>query len=133
MTDAEDQGTSDRRPTPVRAAMDSAESVGQTSGAPDRTFLDPGDGQEWVARVVGRSRSGVIPLRIISLMEVGFSRVEEPNLQVRRNLCQGDSLDAMSEEELIGLLRDADPVSESDAQAPARESRGRRRRSRRRS
>ena len=131
MKNSEEKDTSDRRPTPVRAAMDSVEPGAEEADAPDRTVLDPDDGQEWVVRVTGRSRSGVVPLRIIPLMEVVFSRVEAPGVAVRRALCKGESADAVSEEDLIRLLKESGPASQAEAKGPPREGRDRRKRPRR--
>jgi hypothetical protein len=131
MKNSEEQDAADRRPTPVRAAMDSVEPGAEDSDAPGLTFLDPEDGQEWVVRVTGRSRSGVVPLRVIPLMEVVFCSVEAPDVVVRRALCKGESADALSEEELIRLFRESGPASRAEARGSQREGRDRRKRPRR--
>jgi len=131
MTEDEDQRTQDRRPTPVRMAMDAGEARAEETGAPDRSVLDPETGQEWVARISGRSRSGVVPLRIISLMEITFSSVEDPDRPPRRGVCQGEALEELGDAELVRLFRESRPVGDLNRDPPNQERKGRRGRHRR--
>lgn len=69
------------------------------------------------------------PLRIISLLEVGFFRSAEAGVPERAALCQGESLDDLAEEALLRLLRDSRPVKAPAPDLPAGGRKGRRRRS----
>lgn len=84
-----------------------------------RTFRDPANGREWVLAVTGRSTSGVLPLRIIPLMEVTFALAENPEVSVRRALCQGGTLDGLADDEVLGLFRRSRPC-----RTPGRRGRG---------
>jgi hypothetical protein len=126
MAEEEDQEDTDRRPTPVRLVMEAGDPSSKGPMAENRTFLDPEDGQEWVARVSGRSTSGVLPLRTISIMEVTFYRVKEPDVPARRVLCQGDSMGNMEDGELLQLLRNSRPHAPPTSGSPTRERRRRR-------
>jgi hypothetical protein len=127
MAEEEDQEDTDRRPTPVRLAMEAGEPSSKGPIAENRSFLDPENGREWIARVSGRSTSGVLPLRTISIMEVTFYEVKEPDLPARHVLCQGDSLGGMDDGELLQLLRSSRLHPPPSSESPTRE--GRRRRS----
>lgn len=111
MDERENEGTEDRRPTPVRMAMEVDEPQGEGKGSESRNFLDPRNGTEWIARVSGRSTSGVLPLRIIPLMEVSFFQAPEPDVPLRRALSQGESLEELDEEGLLQLFRVSGPFS----------------------
>ena len=122
-----------RRPTPVRMAMDTGEPQEREDGSDNRTFTHPSSGEEWIARVSGRSMSGVVPLRVIPLMEVGFSRAEDPGVAVRRAVWQGDSLDDLDDAGLLRLFDSSGPFSRpvQDSSVPAPEQRGGKNRPRR--
>ena len=78
-----------RRPTPVRMVMEGAEAETSNEPLDQRTIPDPEGGEEWVVTVGGRSASGVLPLRTVSLLELYFARAGEPQVPVRRTLCPG--------------------------------------------
>ena len=126
MAEEEDQESTDRRPTPVRQAMEAGEPSSKGPMAENRSFHDPEDGQEWIARVSGRTTSGVLPLRTISIMELTFCRVREPDVPVRHALCQGDSMADMEDGELLQLLRTSRPHPLPTSDSPSRERRRRR-------
>jgi hypothetical protein len=131
MAEGEDQGNADRRPTPVRLAMEAGEPQGMSPAADYRSLLDPATGQEWIARVSGRSTGGVVPLRTIPLMEVIFSRAQEPDVPARRTLCRGELLGDLEDDELLQLLRTSLPHEPPPSGSPARGRRNRRGRPRR--
>jgi hypothetical protein len=121
------------RPTPVRQVMESVEEEPRVE-VESRVFLDEEEGEEWVARVEGRAGSGIIPLRVVPILELSFARTEDPEQLLRTVLCRGESLDDFREQELRALLRDARPVERKPEEPPARGSRrkGDRRKRRRR-
>lgn len=123
MDSTENGGGEDRRPTPVRMAMESSEAEVEEQVPAARTLPDPDGGEEWVVRVAGRSSSGILPLRTISLIEVVFSRVQEPDKPLRRAICRGRALEELDDEDLLGLLRDSRPF-----ESPEPGDEGRRRR-----
>ncbi len=131
MGESEPGGTEDRRPTPVRQVMETGEPEEESVRAGIRELTDPGTGEQWVARVSGRSTSGVLPLRIIPLMEVGFARADRPDLPLRRALTQGDSLEELDDQELLELFSSAGPFN-SPSTEPSRQARGDRRDKKRR-
>lgn len=119
MGDTENGGPEDRRPTPVRMAMEGSE--GEEEKGPElRTFLEPDDGREWVVQVSGRSSSGILPLRVIPLMELAFSRPEEPGSPLRQAICQGEGLDDLQDEDLVKLLRESRPFRQPDLEPRSR-------------
>lgn len=122
-----------RRPTPVRKAMEGSESEGGGGGSEAREFRDSTTGQEWIARISGRSMSGVAPLRLIPLIEVEFSKADQPAQPVRRGLRQGDSLNDLDENGLLRLLRESSPYTPPLSNSRAPDARGGRHRTRRKS
>jgi len=106
-----DQG---HRPTPARVVMEGAVDDGGGVGAKPRTFRDPADGREWVLAVVGRSTSGVLPLRSIRLMEVRFATADNPELPLRMVLCQEGDLGDLSDDEVLGLFHMSRTCGRSD-------------------
>jgi hypothetical protein len=120
MDSKEADGRGDRRPMSVRAAMESSEpEVGDR--APElRHVLDPKSEQEWVVRISGRATSGVIPLRVIPLMEVNFSKAEAPEVPLSRAISQGESLDELDDASLLALLKSSGPMeSKRPAKSPS--------------
>jgi hypothetical protein len=132
MSEEGGQGSTDRRPTPVRKAMEAGESQSKGPAAEHRRFLDPESGQEWIASVSGRSTSGVAPLRTISLMEVRFHGAEEQDVPDRRALCLGESVGDLEDDELLEIFRASRPQPPHPSAPPPRGKRGRRDRPRRR-
>ena len=110
MDEREEKGLEDRRPVPVRAAMESSEPEAQDEAPQLRRFLDSDSHQEWVARVSGRSNSGVLPLRVIPLMEVTFSKAEAPDVPLSRAISQGETLEELDDNSLVALLRSSGPI-----------------------
>jgi hypothetical protein len=131
MEEGENEAGLNRRPTPVRMAMEPDESAGEQRGGEVRAFQDPGTGEEWIARVSGRSMSGVVPLRVIPLMEVDFFRADEAATPSRRGLRQGESLDDLDEDGLLRFFHASGPYLPPSEERPAPEARGGRQRSRR--
>jgi len=111
MEEGENEAGQNRRPTPVRMAMEGSEPEGGGRGIEVRGFQDPATGQEWIARISGRSMSGVVPLRIIPLIEVAFCKADQPAVPVRRGLRQGESLEDLDEGGLLELLRASGPYA----------------------
>lgn len=127
----ENEGDQDRRPTPVRAVMEGTEPEESEEHNPDfRTVIEPETGKEWIARVSGQSGSGILPLRVISLLEIAFSRPDEPEKPLRRAICQGRSLGDLREEDLLKLLGESRPVESPHPKDEARAQKGSRGRSR---
>lgn len=129
--DREPAGEEDRRPTPVRMVMEGMEQEGGEGEARERELSDPDTGREWVVTVVGRAVSGVLPLRIIPLMELNFFLAEEPGTPLRRAVCRGDDLSHLTDSELLALLRRAEPYRDprnsggSSTDDPRRSGKGR--------
>ena len=99
----------DRRPTPVRMAMEGGEDEEPGRLETDRTVHDEGTGLDWVVTVTGRSASGVLPLRTIALMELTFAEAESPEQPLRKALHSGNDLTDLSDDELLSLLQRAAP------------------------
>lgn len=131
MEDGENEEGLNRRPTPVRMAMEPGESAGEERGGEVRAFRDPETGEEWIARISGRSMSGVVPLRVIPLMEVDFLRADEAATPSRRGLRQGESLDDLDEDGLLRFFHASGPFFSPSMERPAPEPRAGRQRSRR--
>ena len=128
MNEQDTPGGDDRRPTPVRMAMEGPEAEQEEAQSEDRVVTDPERGEDWVVRVSGQSSSGILPLRVISLLEIAFSRVGEPEKPIRRALCQGESLDELKDEDLLRLLTESrpyDPVDLQDGRKSGRNPRSR--------
>ncbi|MFO8175795.1 MAG: hypothetical protein R6T96_16040 [Longimicrobiales bacterium] len=109
MADSQNGGTEDRRPTPVRMAMEGSEDETEEQDSEVRRVEDPAAGEEWVVRISGRAGSGILPLRVIPLMEVVFSKAHEPEVPLWRAICQGESLEDLQDPALLQLLREARP------------------------
>jgi hypothetical protein len=110
MDEMEKNGVEDRKPMSVRAAMEGSEPDEEDRGSLRREFCDPKTGQDWVVRISGRSISGVLPLRVIPLMELNFSRSEAPDVPLRRAIYQGESMDELDDSALLSLFRSAGPL-----------------------
>lgn len=106
------------RPTPVRQVMESVEEEPRVE-VESRAFLAEEGGEEWIARVVGRAGSGIIPLRVVPILELSFARAEDPEKPLRTVLCRGGSLDDLGEDELRSLLRKARPAHRKPKEPPA--------------
>jgi len=145
-TEEEDRGTEDaelrdsgpdgvqdqgRRPTPVRQAMDGGDQDGP-GGEERRTrsFSEGEDGEEWVVTVTGRSGSGVLPLRSVSLLELTFARADAPERPLRSTLTHGINLADLSEEELRTSLARSEPFREPMRLTEEKDKKRRRKRSR---
>lgn len=124
----------DRRPTPVRMAMEHADEESEGDG--DQVLVrDPATGVEWVVRVCGRSSAGILPLRSIPLMEVAFSKAGTPDLPVRRAILPDGNLREIPDPELLSVLEVSEPFQtprEIPKGKSGRERRGPRRRGRER-
>ena len=118
----------DRRPMPVRAAMEASQPEGEDQGSSLRQFHDPGTKQDWVAKVSGRSNSGVLPLRVIPLLELNFSKADAADVPLLRAICQGESMDELDDPGLLSLLRSSRPFeSEGLKDGPTKKDRRNRR------
>jgi hypothetical protein len=95
-----------------------------------RQFLEAESGQEWVAKVAGRSTSGVLPLRVIPLMEVTFSKVEAPEVALSRAISPGESLEELDDASLVSLLKSSGPMKSKGPSRPGTSKDDRRGRSR---
>jgi len=102
-----------RRPTPVRMAMEGAEAEIPNGSMDQRTIPDPEGKEDWVVTVGGRSASGVLPLRTVSLLELHFARIGDPQVPVRRTLCPGENLDGFSDDQLEQAFHASEPYSPS--------------------
>ncbi|MFC1791143.1 hypothetical protein ACFL0I_01580 [Gemmatimonadota bacterium] len=98
-----------RRPTPVRMAMEGTEADAAPQNEEGRRVTEPETGVEWTVEISGRSGSGILPLRTIPLMELTFSRFQDPNHPRRCVLTQGDDILSLSEEDLLHLLGRSEP------------------------
>ena len=121
----------DRRPTPVRMVMEGGEED-DTPGTEDiRTFQDVETGDDWVAKVAGRSTSGILPLRTVPLLEITFARAQEPSRPLRQALGYGTDLGRISDQELLSLFTRSDPFKEPIQEPQNQEWKGRRGKNRR--
>ena len=121
MGENQNEENHNRRPTPVRMAMDGAEGP-ETQGENEvKAFLDPLTGDRWMARVSGRSNGGVLPLRTIPLMEVAFFKETGPDSPLRHAVWQGDSIDKLDEEGLFLLFQASKPYSPPKPEEAPRE------------
>ena len=98
-----------RRPTPVRMAMEGVEGDASPPPEEDRAVVEPTSGTEWVVTLSGRSGSGILPLRSIPLMELTFSKGQEPERPLRRVLTRGEDLVGLTDEDLLDLLAVSEP------------------------
>jgi len=99
----------DRRPTPVRMAMEGGDDEDDGRSDASRTVRDDESGADWVVTVSGRSASGILPLRTIPLMELTFAEAEDPGQPIRQVLHSANELAALSDDELLSLLKRSDP------------------------
>lgn len=117
-----------RRPTPVRMAMEGGEAETPDESTDQRTIPDPEGGEEWVVTVGGRSVSGVLPLRTVSLLELYFARLGEPDVPVRRTLLPGENLGDFSDDQLVQAFHVSEAYSPSLREVKEGNGRTRRRR-----
>jgi hypothetical protein len=124
-----DPGSEDggRRPTPVRLAMDSQGGGSDGESSTSKTIRDPKDDREWLVAETGRAGSGILPLRSVPLLEVVFSRPEDPETPLRRALTNGERLEDLGEEGLLDLFRRSRALLSPDAAAHPSKGRDRRR------
>ncbi len=108
----EREDTDDRRPTPVRMAMEGKEAETPEEELRHRSFMDAGGAQEWIARVSGTCTSGVLPLRVIPIMEVAFSKVQEPDRPLRKAVARGTALEELEDHQLQALLETSRPFGD---------------------
>lgn len=121
-----------RRPTPVRVAMEGAEEEEAHPAEDRRVITDPGTGDDWVVTVEGRSASGILPLRSVPLLELHFARMDSPDSPGQRILCQGTGLESFMDEELLTAFRASEPIPPpSEEEPPASDSRPKRAKGRR--
>jgi hypothetical protein len=128
--DRDDEGTFEkvdggRRPTPVRAAMDGGENEQSGGRAETRVIREEEKGRDWVVTVSGRTASGVLPLRTVALLELSFSREDEPLKALRQAILPGVDLAQLSDEDLINGLRRSRPYREPNRELLGGGSKGR--------
>ncbi len=99
----------DRRPTPVRMAMEGQENPEEDSQKKNRVIFDEDSGSDWVVSVGGRSTSGILPLRTVPLMELLFSHPEATDQPLRRSLRYGEDLADLTDDDLLATLRESEP------------------------
>jgi len=102
----------DRRPTPVRMAMEGGDDEEKGRSGTHRAVHHEGTGVDWVVAVSGRSASGILPLRTIFLMELTFATAEKPGQPLRRVLHPGNDLTDLSDHELLSLFEQSGPYRE---------------------
>lgn len=95
------------RPTPVRDVMEAGRERTPAGEVPSRHFER--EGEEWVVRVEGRTRSGRAADAGAPLLHLRFYRGEEAREPERHMVVAGESLDGFHEEELGRLLERARP------------------------
>ncbi|NNM05803.1 MAG: hypothetical protein HKO65_12005 [Gemmatimonadetes bacterium] len=91
--------------------MEGQEEPDATDQPKDRILHDEETGSHWVVSVAGRSASGILPLRTVPLMELVFADSEAPDHPLRRALRYGADLAGLTDDELLGSLRESDPYS----------------------
>jgi hypothetical protein len=96
-----------------------------------RVVHDGEAGLDWIVTVSGRSASGILPLRNVSLMELSFAKADEPGRPLRRVLCCGEDLMDISDHELLSSLNSSAPYREPMREPNGKDRQGRRRRDRR--
>jgi hypothetical protein len=96
-----------------------------------RTIRDPETGKEWVVSVTGRSGSGILPLRSVPIMEVTFSKVEDPGRPLRRAMVVEEDLEAVPDPMLLDSFRCSRPYTEPLQEKGDVDRRGRRGKGRR--
>lgn len=105
----------DRRPTPVRMAMEGGEDTEALEDEDQdrpRTIEDPETSTRWIVTVDGRSAGGVLPLRTIPIMELSFAKEEAPDEALNTVLCYGKSLSDISDGDLLACLGKSGPFRE---------------------
>ena len=96
------------RPTPVRTLMAAAPSATSTDqDSSQRTFEV--EGEEWIARVVGSSRSGSGTDAGSPLILITFARSTDPEVYVREALGVGVALADVANHALLELFQRAVP------------------------
>lgn len=101
-----------RRPTPVRMAMDGGEASDLEDEGVPRVIEDLAEGARWIVTVVGRSVSGILPLRTVPVMELSFAKEEAPNEALKTVLCFGGDLTEIPDHELLTCLERSGPFRE---------------------
>jgi hypothetical protein len=88
------------------------ESLSEDDGAFDGALrFFESDGETWVVREVGQTRSGTGSDSGAPLLLLEFARSIDPEKPLRKNLAVATSLDALGDEELGELLQRSRPVS----------------------
>jgi hypothetical protein len=105
---AGEKGEESARPTPVRQAMEAERDAPQPVEPPTLAFA-VGD-QEWIARVEGRTSTGLPTDAGAPLLFVTFARAEAPDRRVLEATAVGRRLDDLSPGQLGALLDDASPL-----------------------
>ena len=120
-----------RRPTPVRAAMEGGDADEVDHRGDTRLVHDEEGGGKWAVTVIGRTASGILPLRTVPLLELSFSSVEEPERPRRGALTCGGDLADLSEQELLSSFKRSEPfrdpspeTNDKDPQRKRRKNRG---------
>lgn len=99
----------DSRPTPVRDLMDGAGEGLEAAEVPAPSRAFEADGEHWIVRVEGRTRSGTAPDRGALLLHLRFYRDEDAEHPEREAVVAGTSLDPLYDEELADILRRSRP------------------------
>ena len=95
-------------PTPVREAMDEpALEPTPLSELPARSFRADDD-SEWLVRVTGRATVGHPPGTGAVVTHLSFSRRDSPDVVARETLVPCESLEDLTESELVRMLSRAD-------------------------
>jgi len=131
MVDSENDENQNRRPVPVRLVMDATNGQETEAESSVQTLQDPVSGEEWFARVSGRSTGGVLPLRSIPLMDVIFFKEGEETSPQRQVLWQGQSLDDLGEGDLLLLFQASKPLATPKSDDPPQDKARRKNRPRR--
>ena len=125
-----EEGGAAGKPTPVRRGVGDEKAPGPpVPESPPRTFR--AEGETWIVRIAGRTRTGTRPDSGIPLKHLRFYRESDPEEPVREIYQPGGSLDHLYDEELEGLLARARPVPTEEDLRQEERSRRRDRRKRR--
>ena len=84
--------------------MDRVEEADLESEGVPRVIDDLEDGTRWIVTVVGRSASGILPLRTVPVMELSFAKEEVPNQALKTVLCYGKDLAEIPDHDLLTCL-----------------------------
>lgn len=114
---AEEGGEEPAAPTPVRVAMDAAPPGDSrpVEELPSRRFEVRGE--EWIARITGRTVTGTRPDAGALLMELTFSRPDDPQNPFRKLLTVDRPLDALYDEDLIEMFERSRSVGREEGAA----------------